>query len=363
MIGCNFQRRKARSFVSYAGWVLLVFIIATNVARADHSENEFRLDLNHLSMVHVPVTEQNLGMCYAFASAQMLDAYRFSSGDQDYSKQIDPFALAVAFKQKNYNNDAYTYPKHLPPNNYQYGVTFGWVRGVLDVVNAEGGACLGNNEKIKTLAEEYKNNYSQIKKNELDQFITYFLNHHHDLFEGVEKSCSEFSEKEEHLQNAGIRFVNFFKAAIDQFCTSDERKNFSIKYDHIGPKHRKEFKNFIDSHLQMSKAQPVAVRYDCNVVYFGRKYPGIDPSLQQESLVDEKYPHQHVSLIIGYRMRVKTSLFGHEKKTRQYLVRNSWGIECGKYSKDWKCDNGNLWIDEEVLLKSINSLTTILPPP
>ena len=67
-----------------------------------------------------------------------------------------------------------------------------------------------------------------------------------------------------------------------------------------------------------------------------------------ESAVSDGKPlatcKKHVVLVIGKR---RTS-----DGDCQVLIRNSWGSGCKKYSKNWECNDGDVWVDTHILFKN-----------
>jgi len=62
-----------------------------------------------------------------------------------------------------------------------------------------------------------------------------------------------------------------------------------------------------------------------------------DPNIYQSSA-------NHASSIVGRR-------FNQDTKVCEYLVRNSWGEKCDKYSRNYTCEKGNIWIPRALLMK------------
>ena len=82
---------------------------------------------------------------------------------------------------------------------------------------------------------------------------------------------------------------------------------------------------------QLNKNNPISLNYDASFLL--HKYSGIA---------------NHYSVIVGRRLHAATN-------TCQYLIRNSWGKNCSIYPSpyDKQCEEGNIWVDEDVLGKSI----------
>lgn len=58
----------------------------------------------------------------------------------------------------------------------------------------------------------------------------------------------------------------------------------------------------------------------------------------------------HASLVIGRRR--------YQGKC-QFLIRNTWGTACQKYSKDWDCDHGNVWLDSDEVAANVVYVSTL----
>jgi hypothetical protein len=82
-------------------------------------------------------------------------------------------------------------------------------------------------------------------------------------------------------------------------------------------------------------------------------FPTIDEQLNKGNIIGIAYkgniltgfqnnsPYaNHASSIIGRR-------FNDKNNSCEYLIRNSYGKDCVSYSKDYECQNGNVWIAEE----------------
>ena len=90
-----------------AGFALL-FLCGSIDAHADSIKEsdcgKVRLDEAGGSMEHVPVTDQgDLGICYAHAASELVDAYRFSheppKGDQEHDFLTNPLAAALLYAE------------------------------------------------------------------------------------------------------------------------------------------------------------------------------------------------------------------------------------------------------------------------
>ncbi|MDC1175561.1 hypothetical protein OAT67_09190 [Bacteriovoracaceae bacterium] len=50
--------------------------------------------------------------------------------------------------------------------------------------------------------------------------------------------------------------------------------------------------------------------------------------------------------------------FNYKTGSCEYLVRNSWGSSCN-YSDSYECEEGNIWLPEDKLKRSIRGVTFI----
>lgn len=82
---------------------------------------------------------------------------------------------------------------------------------------------------------------------------------------------------------------------------------------------------------QLNNNNPISLNYDASFL------------LHESSGVAN-----HYSVIVGRRLNETTN-------TCQYLIRNSWGKSCSIYPSpyDKQCEEGNIWVDEDVLGKAI----------
>lgn len=82
---------------------------------------------------------------------------------------------------------------------------------------------------------------------------------------------------------------------------------------------------------QLNAKNPISLNYDA--AFLMHKHEGVA---------------NHYSVIVGRRLDEKSN-------SCQYLIRNSWGKGCSIYPGVYKaqCEEGNIWVDEDVLGKAI----------
>lgn len=118
-------------------------------------------------------------------------------------------------------------------------------------------------------------------------------------------------------------------------------------------------KSGIDAFTKMTKSCGTQRDNDLASLEFKREwqsskiYPTIDEQLSKGNILGISYHSgmlansgeggfmmNHASSIVGRR-------FNEETMSCEYLLRNSWGSDCGSYSEDYDCNNGHVWIGEE----------------
>lgn len=137
--------------------------------------------------------------------------------------------------------------------------------------------------------------------------------------------------------------MDLVKKLSDPTLSSEQRsqlvKDFQEKFD---PKKKiAKLDKQINSLLTADIPTPVGIGY-CHDSLFSKEEVNCAPT--------------HASVIIGRR-------FNHENKTCEFLIRDSYGPSCdnaeGKSRYAWPCENGNVWIDSNKLLRSASSITWI----
>lgn len=73
-------------------------------------------------------------------------------------------------------------------------------------------------------------------------------------------------------------------------------------------------------------------------------------SSQFERPGGERY--MHASIVVGRR-------FNEKSNSCEYLIRNSWGKSCGGYRSPLECEEGNVWVPKEDLMKGLINVTYI----
>lgn len=76
-----------------------------------------------------------------------------------------------------------------------------------------------------------------------------------------------------------------------------------------------------------------------------------DASFLLKSPADPSADYKHHSTLIGRRFNKKT-------EQCEYLLRNTWGTDCSQYPDRFECQEGNLWIPQNELMKHAKGFMT-----
>jgi len=148
---------------------------------------------------------------------------------------------------------------------------------------------------------------------------------------------------------ANIPYVYKFPLITDndfvKVLLSEKRKNIYKKFDDLSCGKRVSFDRFnvkqfpvignraiarIDE--QLEKNNPVVFDYFSDVLF--------KPDFKRF-----KIGALHTSLGMGRRWNVKTNKC-------EYLIRNSWGPACNRYSSSYTCEEGYIWIPQESMYRA-----------
>jgi hypothetical protein len=344
---------------------------------------DLRLDSPNHSMEHVNVTSQDgLGVCYAYAATQMLDAV-FDTEDKLLKKSVNKgtssslFSAVVALEH--YSNDGKVVLRE--NGNYRFPFegghiceSFNYIRSVgacpdqkiqkyLRVIQ-NGKGILDVSTPYKFFAEIYKvfDVYnSSLETNTSSPSPIYGLfNDDEEEYSCYDNAVSKLKKKlklifgddapNDLFLHAAFNSKNGPIAAFGKFmlslCPASERRKplvsvscqdvSSLGFYKNGSEPKLKFTNQLLTQLSTSKL-PVGISYCSEVLLKGKSYSGVKS--HQLQTFDKSCGH-HASVVIGSRQK---------NGQCELLVRNSWGTGCGSYHKDFECENGNIWIPAQTM--------------
>ncbi|MEK6579159.1 MAG: hypothetical protein AABZ55_08025 [Bdellovibrionota bacterium] len=347
--------------------VLALTLGAAAKASEDGACSPVRLDKKGGSIEHVPVLEQDgLPLCYSFAGAAAIDAYRFSHGDRNYKHLTSPFFHGLNNSFIREKADEFREPD--------------------DSLNLGGDSCIMINQIRKTGSCSRDAVGWTLKGLEWKKYLKY-LAEFYEFRREYQSSQKYFKEgsgsiSERYIQgqvaaskdflacqkSLGVpvpegltpEFIaalleqdnpfKFLKESIGQACSGKNvvpvsmpectsMGNFST--DSI------KYRKLIHRWLDLPDMQPLGIDLSTKVLTRPKGFRGINRITGTEI-----FPGSHAALIIGRRKNPKT-------KFCQFLVRLSWGKDPTGYAKEWTFTNGNLWVDAEDLSENIFGLWAI----
>jgi hypothetical protein len=315
---------------------------------------DIRLDQKG-SMVHVPVTYQGeVGICYAHAAAQMVDAYRFShpspEGDTNYEHLTAPLELASQFMassdpKSDFDDGTYTV---CPVVNYLRD------HGSCDESEVNG---LYKNGIRENLVDDLRKPYGDFQKYLKTSKLTVSSVTLQNLDTVLASELTTFQKQLTKLADPSIPLPNedgalqillqpnlnlAMNLLLKPLCASSFTQAISagISCHETDVKAGSTTMAKVHELLALENAQPVAIKICSNFFMEGHTYRGIDAKGDMVRAGKEACDI-HWVLVIGQT---------EQNGQCRLLVRNSWGTDDSGYSNDWlPRENGNLWIDEETL--------------
>lgn len=346
-------------------------VTATVTAIIDYNSKshcvEYNLKAPGGSMEKVPVRDQtNIGSCYAYAASGIVDAWRFSHDDKDYGFSTSPHAIAVASKafltpeefktvgdleeddaliEGGFIEQALLATKALGACNYKkFGDRFGLYNGTSKafIKDLESFYIIYNDVAKFKAAKEKKPMLTE-------QQITEQLNCK--LQSGGISSTLNSKEVTEILATNSLN--DYLKSLLDKVCKDSMKKvNIPEAIAATGkglPKDERmgKLSNFVEAMLKAGNKQPVGITYCSSVLTApnSTKINDITGAIESETC------GAHASLIIGRRLTGAGQC--------QFLVRNSWGQNYHYPAGITTDEDGDIWLDEEDLLRNTWAVTSL----
>jgi hypothetical protein len=300
----------------------------------------------------------DLGICYAETAAQMTDAWRFTHGDTNYARQTSAFIVALDTDQRFSTQAELDRGNHvLAALNSLYWNGSCDERDVIEGLGTKISKPLMDDLKQFRYSKWYYLYYQRDPK----AWETYYQSKISPWMNALESTgCTTEGQKllstlppqkelAQILWNYDPR--KQLRAILGAHCNAGRRlrppEGFdspsSKSWDMLFPD-ASEAQNKISSWLDSKNPQPIAIEYCGYLLTNGSNFRGVDSHGNRTKDCGE-----HASLVIGRRKNLQNGQC-------QFLIRNSWGKYCGGYSKDWSCENGNVWVDANALSANVTSI-------
>lgn len=265
-----------------------------------------------------PVRDQDsMGWCYAFSVADIA-SYKLK-------KRISAADIALTYN-KDFFNDILKFSGKTA-EKFEGGIEKPALMGAI-----EKGLCLE-----KDFPSE-DNAYGGLR-NQLDQIDTLGRKQ----IRSEQYNCNELCSISKSL------FPNVTPEDLQKILETSSRQDFMDKMADKSCKNRIKTDMKVESPItlkretlgkvideQLGAKNPIALGYNASGLYDRRNYSRSG----------------HASVLVGRR-------FNEKSGQCEYLLRNSWGRNCGYYDKAYECDQGNIWIPKADIIKRGSSATYI----
>jgi hypothetical protein len=340
-----------------------------------------QLDRSGGPMSYIPVHNQkDLGICYAETAAQLVDAFRFSHGDRQFDRLTSGMQAAFSLGDEMKRNKV-DGGKVCPVIRHLEAAGSCDQRAVLSFYRIKASP----KQFTEILAFEYQRYHRYIQENGLkgdtdtaSNFYNEFDTRSYKKTQLVKETTFRIQKfltkagfprsaipsfREIHLNLEQDRVLKFIEGVLSPSCKQLPKRNTAasqqmpkcneMRVVHEGPK---KLIDVIHAELSAPNPQPVAISYCAGVLKQGESYRGLVYLRKGAQCAGESRGNGlHASLVIGRRKNPRTG-------SCEFRIRNSWGPSCGsrkkpKYSKDWDCDHGNIWVSQDALMNSIYEIS------
>jgi len=314
---------------------------------------EIRLDSPGGTMEGLPVYSQIGGTCYAYSAALAIDAYRNSHSRLDQDELTNPFELALGNGQLEYGQVRLSPTvgggMFCPVVSYakRAGIC---TRGVFPTVNDQG-------ENLRYVIKDitqYHTDYSALSCKDKDGAAGDII------LEKVRTRLGDFEMPEdkipdqEDLRSAAKKNLRNYQRLVlsDPWCEGAREKVELPCGCHQEASFLEPVSSIIrkiEERIASSESQPVSIAFCSELLDQGKGYRGFS-----HDFFDFKFPKLdecggHVVLISGKRPHPISGRL-------EFLIHNSWGGSCSRYSPDWECEGGRIWVDAEELAENTYGL-------
>lgn len=310
-------------------WIFLLLIPAFAYGYIPTSQNECSpLDIRNETLGHVK-NQGQISWCFAFTASDMLsytfDKQRISAADValNYNESLVGRIMSTVDPNGTPHETGFTKvalikamkdglcPESVFPSEKWIKVTNGKEEEILMPVAMKEIAEL--HKKRKELTEKNLPFYFKFKNIDAKNFLSY-------------------------LQTKHLR--NFYQSLRLKACEND-RESFDARW-----KTKMVFRNkgiFRRVNEQLELGRMVGLDYDSRILE-NRQHRGV------------KLSELHTSGIVGRR-------WNEERKSCEFLIRDSRGIQCTRYDQSYDCHEGQLWLGESEIYGNMTSIVYMLSTP
>ena len=289
-------------------------------------------------MQEIPVLDQGqTGLCYAYTASQLVDAF--------YGQKQKTSAIAAAVFAR---ADDWGFSRWLRKNSIGNLVDGGWTCQTIDALK-EKGACpmsLVDTDYLRRTIAAYSNDIKEVvkfAKNNPEQYQCVKVN---ELIPDQLSEMIKLGDKLEDYNNMQTLELMIKNGCREQLTSLPEKLEC---HDFVA---RVDYKTEVMPKMNISATDVAAKKYKAKInQLFSRPAP-LQPlglAFCSSILTGNKDCGLHAAMIIGRRKKTSTGKC-------QYLIRNSWGTDCSNYKRGVKCENGNLWVDDNELEQNMTKI-------
>ena len=325
-----------------------------------------RLDQGTNSMAHVAVRDQgSVPNCFAHVAAEIVDAWRFSHGDNNYAFQSSGLNLGFDYWGHKPNDKPFTDPDD--PNigaggNVPEALSVAEKYGVcnkassIEALNQSDIKDLFQTVQSTIMKEQKEAGLPSNKQTPLPQDKTAqnFGKYISKFDENAAKSLHETEATAPLPQASSLVSVlrdpnadSDISEVLGQACDAKARLQVSYPASEDMAAFLRPTSTVIAAirtALSRPNPQPVGLSLCSEVLYESENFRGRNAN----SMSDECMSKAHAVIAIGARPSGNSC---------QYLIRSSWGQSCAGFGAGWSCDenSGSVWINEDALIGNLIS--------
>jgi hypothetical protein len=280
--------------------------------------------------------QTDIGWCYAFSAADLV-TFKMGPSTNNFTRKISAADLAFQYNRENYKERAETYGVN---NADQEG---GWMAAALKSALKHGGYCPEKDAPSEDLA------YGLLKETVAEVEGFKVEAQYNELPD--DRFCLAYGRTRELFPNLGVkdfqdiltvigdRNLDFFEKLDDKNC-KDKRNAYGVTEKSVHELNSKNsdekgFLNAIDEQLDKNNVSAIGIQFS---MLSAKGASGL-----------------HAVNVVGRR-------YNEEKKSCEYLLRNSWGLGCSKSLKQDLCakeHSGHLWVSRDTLKDGLVNVTYI----
>jgi hypothetical protein len=379
--------------------VLFLAYLITSNALAKNNCSTVRLDKQDGPFSVIPVYNQKKfvkddpGICYAVTASQLIDADRFFQGDRTLTQLSSPLSISIEYYKEKKRN-------MFSGDNSKNRLSLG---DVLEAIVKSQNKPLCNQRKLENTISLFAHNSSQVEKylSENQRSLEHFIQETVKQIDFLKSSNLYLSSGDDSQAGEVPCFTDYFLTiskdqlkdiesinrallqsineddlveqlynVLRSFCKESSfyvKTNTPIKFDGATDRESKDFEAIwdrlpsepekLDENMakldrignNIKKMRSKRFNDKLNEVFSSDKPFPVAASFSY-SMISEEGSGRHVAVIVGRE-------FNKESNKCEYIIRDSYGDCINSYK--YKCQNGNVWVPKDILIKKAFDLTWI----